>query len=106
MPFLRHAYLLKYLLLYACIRKQQKEVTMESNLTPDTQYTQVTVDVPSERVAEFHAFFARFLAGDGRRRRSGRRHGRHHGHGHHGRGCGQRGQRAERPEANAEATEI
>jgi hypothetical protein len=78
---------------------------MESNLTPDTQYTQVTVDVPSDRVAEFHAFFARFLAGPGGRRRGGR-HGRRHGHGHHGRGCGQRGQRVEQPEANAEATEI
>ena len=36
---------------------------MESNITPNTQYTQVTVDVPEDRVAEFHAFFARFLAG-------------------------------------------
>jgi hypothetical protein len=76
---------------------------MESNITPNTQYTQVTVDVPEDRVAEFHAFFARFLAGPGGRRR----HGRHgHGHGHHGRGCGQRGQRAESPETSTEATEI
>ena len=82
---------------------------MESNIAPNTQYTQVTVDVPEDRVAEFHAFFARFLEGPGARRRHGR-HGRHgHGHGHHGRGCGQRGQRAEtaeRPETSAEATEI
>jgi hypothetical protein len=79
---------------------------MESNITPNTQYTQVTVDVPEDRVAEFHAFFARFLAGPGGRRRGGR-HGRHgHGHGHHGRGCGQRSQSAERPEPSAEATEI
>ena len=35
---------------------------MESNITPDTQYQQVTVDVPEDRVAEFHAFFGRFLA--------------------------------------------
>ena len=77
---------------------------MESNLTPDTQCTQVTVDVPSDRVAEFHALFARFLAGPGGRRRGGR-HGRH-GHGHHGRGCARRGQRAERPEPSAESTEI
>jgi hypothetical protein len=79
---------------------------MESNITPNTQYTQVTVDVPEDRVAEFHAFFARFLEGRGGRRR----HGRHgHGHGHHGRGCGQRGERAEtteRPETSAEPTEI
>lgn len=88
---------------------------MESNITPNPQYTQVTVDVPEDRVAEFHAFFARFLAGPGGRRRGGR-HGRHgygrHGHGHHGRGCGQRregaeeGQRAEQPEPSAETTEI
>ena len=77
---------------------------MESNITPNSQYTQVTVDVPEDRVAEFHAFFARFLAGQGARRRGGR-HGRH-GHGHHGRGCGQRSQSAERPEQGAEATEI
>jgi hypothetical protein len=90
---------------------------MESNITPNTQYTQVTVDVPEDRVAEFHAFFARFLAGPGGRRRHGRHghhgHGHHghghHGRGHHGRGCGQRGQRAEsaeRSETGAETTEI
>jgi hypothetical protein len=77
---------------------------MESNITPETQYTQVTVDVPSDRVAEFHAFFARFLAGPGGRRRGGRP-GRRHGHGH-GRGCAQRGQRAEQSEASTESTEI
>ena len=83
---------------------------MESNITPNPRYTQVTVDVPEDRVAEFHAFFARFLAGPGGRRRGGR-HGRH-GHGHHGRGCGQRreraeqGQQAEQREPSAETTEI
>ena len=79
---------------------------MESNITPNPQYTQITVDVPEDRVAEFHAFFARFLAGPGGRRR-GWRHGRHgHGHGHHGRGCGQRSQTAERSEPSVETTEI
>jgi hypothetical protein len=79
---------------------------MESNITPNSQYTQVTVDVPEDRVAEFHAFFARFLAGPGGRRRGGR-HGRHgHGHAHDGRGCGQRSQSTERPEPSAETTEI
>jgi hypothetical protein len=76
---------------------------MESNITPNSKDTQVTVDVPEDRVAEFHAFFARFLAGPSRRR--GGRRGRHahgHGHGHHGRGCGQRSQSAERPEQSAE----
>jgi hypothetical protein len=64
-----------------------------SESTP-TKYKQVTVDVPEERLAEFHAFFARFLAGRGRRGRRGehRRHG-------HGRGCGQRHERTERREA-------
>jgi hypothetical protein len=54
--------------------------------TPSPQYQQVTVDVPEDRVAEFHAFFARFLAG-----RSGRLHHRgRHGRAGHG-PCGHRG---------------
>ena len=66
-----------------------------SESTPTT-YTQVTVEVPEERLAEFHAFFARFLAGGPGRR--GRRGGhRRHGHGH-GRGCAHRHERAERGE--------
>jgi diadenosine tetraphosphate (Ap4A) HIT family hydrolase len=80
---------------------------MESNITPNPQYKQITVDVPEERVDEFNAFVERFLAGPGGRRRGGR-HGRHgrgrhvhvhvhtHGQGQgHGRGCGRRGERAE-----------
>ncbi len=66
-----------------------------SEPTP-TKYEQVTVEVPEERLAEFHAFFARFLGGRGRRRRHGD-HGRH-GHGR-GRGCAQRHERADRGEA-------
>ena len=65
---------------------------MESISEPTpTKYQQVTVDVPEERLAEFHAFFARFLAGRGRRGRRGeyRRHA--HGHGH---GCAARHERA------------
>ncbi len=49
--------------------------------TDTITYQQVTVDVPEDRVAEFHAFFARFLAGRpgrGRRRRYGRRGIHHH----------------------------
>jgi hypothetical protein len=80
---------------------------MESNITPNPQSTQITVDVPEDRVAEFHAFFARFLAASEGRRRRGRhgRHGHgHHGHhGHHGRGCGPRRERAERRESGAES---
>jgi hypothetical protein len=61
-----------------------------------TEYKQVTVEVPEERLAEFHAFFARFLAGRGRRGR----HGEHRGHGR-GRGhrCAPRGERTERSKA-------
>jgi hypothetical protein len=60
-----------------------------------TEYKQVTVDVPEERLAEFHAFFARFLAGRGRRGRRGEH--RRHGHGGH-HGCGHRHGRDERAE--------
>jgi hypothetical protein len=89
---------------------------MESNITPQappsgaadqsnpqSQSTQITVEVPEDRVAEFHAFFARFLAGPGGRGRRGR-HGRHgHGHhGHHGHGCGPRRDRAEQREPGVE----
>ena len=81
---------------------------MESSSTPTTTtYEQVTVDVPEDRLAEFHAFFARFLAG-----RSGRgRRGRHRG-GHrrlHGRRCAEgRGgaESAEATEAPIETTEV
>src|SRR5580700_1436712 len=94
-----------------------KGANMESNITPNQQYKQITVDVPEERVDEFNAFVARFLAGPGGRRRGGR-HGRHghgpgrYGHGHHGRGCGRRGERAEQGqpseqrEPSTETTEI
>jgi hypothetical protein len=59
---------------------------MESNpTTTTTKYQSVTVDVPEERVAEFHAFFARFLAGRSARGPRGR-HGRSH-RGSHGRRC-------------------
>jgi hypothetical protein len=62
---------------------------MESSTssTP-TNYKQVTVDVPEDRIAEFHAFFARFLAGPSGRGRRGR-HGRPH-RGVHGRRCAER----------------
>jgi hypothetical protein len=90
---------------------------MSSEMNPNPNETatntqQVTVEVPEDRVAEFHAFFARFLAGRGRgprgRRGPGGRYGRgrygRHGHGRHGHahGCG-RG-RHEAPEAET-ATE-
>jgi hypothetical protein len=51
---------------------------------PTTQDKQITIDVPEDRVAEFYAFYGRFLAGFPGRR--GRRGGPHHRgcHGHHG----------------------
>jgi hypothetical protein len=57
---------------------------MESHATP-TQDKQVTVDVPAERLPEFYAMYARFLAGRGRGRRG---RGPGHRHHHHGGGCG------------------
>jgi hypothetical protein len=62
---------------------------MESNPNPTTpKYQQVTVDVPEDRIAEFHAFFGRFLAGRSGRGRRGR-YGRPHSGGH-GRRCAER----------------
>jgi hypothetical protein len=61
-----------------------------------TEYKQVTVEVPEERLAEFHAFFARFLAG---RRRRGRRGEHRHGHGRR-HGCAHRREQAEPGEAH------
>jgi hypothetical protein len=83
---------------------------MDSQERPTTStpgYQQVTVDVPEDRVAEFHAFFGRFLAGwrgRGRRGRYGRRHGDVHG-----RRCSGRREAADRrgaTEQSAENTEV
>jgi len=61
--------------------------------TTTTQDKQITVDVPEDRVAEFYAFYARFLAG--RRGRRGR------GPGRHGHGCrGRRDEHHEEPKAD------
>jgi hypothetical protein len=80
---------------------------MDTPTNQPTSYQQVTVDVPEERVAEFHAFFARFLAGGPGRRRRGR-HGRPH-RGLHRHGCAQRGEATEPGAASelpAEVTEV
>jgi len=81
---------------------------MEASSNPTTtKYQQVTVDVPEDRLAEFHAFFGRFLAFSAGRGRRGRP-GRHH-RGVHGRGCRQREQAAggdETAGATAETTEV
>ncbi|MGB0098574.1 MAG: hypothetical protein WBP81_39285 [Solirubrobacteraceae bacterium] len=75
--------------------------------TTTTNYQQVVVDVPEDRVAEFHAFLARFLAGPTGRGRRGR-HGRSR-HGLHGRRCGERREAVEHGEAaeqSAGTTEV
>jgi hypothetical protein len=48
---------------------------------PTTQDKQITIEVPEDRVAEFYAFYGRFLAGFPGRRGGG--HRRHHRCGHH-----------------------
>jgi hypothetical protein len=86
----------------ATVSKQQKEDEMESISEPTTtKYQQVTVDVPEDRVAEFHAFFARFLAGRGRRGR--RSEYRRHAHGRR-HGCAHRHEQAESSEAHETPT--
>jgi hypothetical protein len=77
---------------------------MDSSENPTTtNYQQVTVDVPADRVAEFHAFFGRFLAG---RRGRGRRGGYSRQHrGVHGRRCSERREAPER-DASQQAAEI
>jgi hypothetical protein len=83
---------------------------MDTEISSTTQYKPVTVDVPEDRVAEFHAFFARFLAGPagrGRGRRHGRPHHGRHGHGHErGSRCAARRETAERNEPTAASTEV
>jgi hypothetical protein len=59
---------------------------------PSKQDKQITIDVPEDRVAEFYAFYGRFLAGFPRRRG--------HGRGHH---CGPR--RGEEQQQQRETTE-
>lgn len=63
---------------------------------PTTKDKQITIDVPEERVAEFYAFYGRFLAGSPGRRRRG------HGHGRHGHGC--RPHREEQPQTTQPET--
>jgi hypothetical protein len=75
---------------------------MESNpSSTTTKYQPVTVDVPEDRIAEFHAFFGRFLAGrPGRGRRA--RYGRPH-RGAHGRRCAGRREATEHGEATGQS---
>jgi hypothetical protein len=79
-----------------------------SSTQTTTKYQPVTVDVPEERIAEFHAFFARFLAGRpgrGRRGRHGGHHGRPHG-GPHGNRCHGRREAAEQDQGTGQRSDI
>jgi len=79
---------------------------MDRETSSNTQYKPVTVDVPEDRLAEFHAFFARFLAGPRGRGRGGR-HGRPRGGQHrHEHRCGGRRQDSERSEPTSVPTEV
>ena len=79
---------------------------MDREISSTTQYKPVTVDVPEDRLAEFHAFFARFLAGPRGRGRGGR-HGSPHRGGHgHGRRCAGRRETSEQSEPTPALTEA
>jgi hypothetical protein len=60
---------------------------------PTSKDKQITIEVPEDRVAEFYAFYARFLAGPSRHRGHGR------GHGHR---CGTHRRRDEAATTDAE----
>ena len=79
---------------------------MDRETSSTTEYKPVTVDVPEDRLAEFHAFYARFLAGPRGRGRGGR-HGRPHG-GRHGHGprCAERRETSELSEPTQAPTEA
>ncbi len=79
---------------------------MDRETSSATQYKSVTVDVPEDRLAEFHAFYARFLAGP-RGRGRGERHGRpHRGRHEHGDRCARRGETSEHSEPTQAPTEA
>jgi hypothetical protein len=79
---------------------------MDREISSTTQYQPVTVDVPEDRVAEFHAFFARFLAGPEGRHRGGR-HGRpHRGRHGHGARCSGRRETSESSEPTSVSTDV
>jgi hypothetical protein len=63
-------------------RKQGKE-GRQMTTEPASKDKQITIDVPEERVAEFYAFYGRFLAGF-----PGRHGGRRGGPVHRGHRCG------------------
>ncbi|MEA2155277.1 MAG: hypothetical protein QOE11_1417 [Solirubrobacteraceae bacterium] len=73
-------------------------MTVEPTTTQDKQ---ITIDVPEDRVAEFYAFYGRFLEGFPGRGRGRGRHGHGPGHGHR---CGHHG--AEDPASTETETQT
>lgn len=69
---------------------------------PTTKDKQITIEVPEDRVAEFYAFYGRFLSGSPGRGRRG--HG--HGHGPRGEQCRSRREQAQPGQANPETLEA
>lgn len=65
------------------------------SVEPTTKDKQITIEVPEDRVAEFYAFYGRFLAGHGHRNRHC------HGYGPHGHRSG-RGRHGEARTAGAQ----
>lgn len=74
-------------------------MTVEPTTTQDKQ---ITVDVPADRVAEFYAFYGRFLAGATGRRGRGRGPGHRHGHGPGHHRCGPHHRPDEEPTTEAQ----
>jgi hypothetical protein len=88
-------YLFTYAKLLPVSKTKYEESILDTQDTTSTQDKQVTIDVPEDRVAEFYAFYSRFLAVGSERRRGGGRGGHRGGHhrgGPHGGGyrCGPR----------------
>ena len=71
------------------------------SVEPTTKDKQITIDVPEDRVAEFYAFYGRWLAGfPGRLRRGG------HGHGPRGHRCGPHREQESQPEQATSQQDI
>lgn len=77
---------------------------MDTESSTTMQDKQITVDVPADRVAEFYAWYGRFLARAGSRGGHGPR-GRRHGH-RHGHGCGRPSEAAEAAQAESDTTNV
>jgi len=73
---------------------------------PTTKDKQITIDVPEDRVAEFYAFYGRFLAGFPGRRRRGRGSHRHGCRSHTERTATETGEPAQTEPTRQETTNL